>query len=152
MAHRIAIANPKGGVGKSTTTMMLAEGLALRHEARVLVMDMDPQADATKLFLGHRALDELTSRQVGLASILKRWAKGGEVALASHCEPASDLIDLRSPRQQGLIDIVPSNHELLGELSEFEGVLRNLSKKNRLDVTLSILLQAALKQVEKNYL
>jgi cellulose biosynthesis protein BcsQ len=151
MAHRIAIANPKGGVGKSTTTMMLAEGLALKHGVRVLVVDMDPQAGATKLFLGHRALDDLTARQVGLATILKRWSKGLDVALASHCEPASDLIDLRAPRQNGQIDIVPSNHELLGELSEFENALRALKKRDRLDVTISVLLQAALKPIEKNY-
>ncbi len=151
MALRVAVANPKGGVGKSITTMMVAEGLALRHGARVLVLDMDPQAGATKLLLGHGALDELTRKQVGLAAMLKRWSRGADVALASHCEPASDLIDLRTPRDGGLVDVVPSNHELLGELSGFENTLRQIAKKDRLDLTLATLLQAALKQVEKNY-
>ena len=65
MVSRVAIANPKGGVGKSLTTMMLADGLALRG-ARVLVIDMDPQAGVTKSLLGISAHDDLKARQIGL--------------------------------------------------------------------------------------
>lgn len=56
MAVKIAIANHKGGVGKSTTAMMLAEGLALAG-FRVLVLDFDPQAMASKELLGLAGLD-----------------------------------------------------------------------------------------------
>ncbi|CAA2140309.1 ParA family protein [Hyphomicrobium sp. ghe19] len=151
MAIRVAVANPKGGVGKSMTTMMVAEGLALHFGARVLVLDMDPQAGVTKLLLGHRALDDLKSRQVGLGSILKRWSNGGGIKLAAHCEQASDLIDLRAPRTGGFIDLVPSNHELLGELSAFEDAIRQSKRKDRLDVTLAALIDSAVKQIEKHY-
>ena len=57
MAKRIAIANHKGGVGKSTTTLMLAEGLALSGY-RVLVVDLDPQAMSSKMLLGESGLEE----------------------------------------------------------------------------------------------
>jgi cellulose biosynthesis protein BcsQ len=52
-AFVVAIASMKGGVGKTTLTISLAEGLAALKGKRVLVVDLDPQINTSILLTGH---------------------------------------------------------------------------------------------------
>ncbi len=69
----IAVANMKGGVGKTTTVVSLAEALAADDlDAAVLVVDLDPQASASVCIAGDDHLYELIQEERTLEAFLEK--------------------------------------------------------------------------------
>jgi chromosome partitioning protein len=101
MTRTLAIANQKGGVGKTTTAINLAAGLAAL-EKRVLLVDCDPQGNATR-GLGQKA------ESPHLYQVLV-----GEAGAGAAVRPSGF---------PGL-DLLPANRDLVGVEVEFVGLDR----------------------------
>jgi chromosome partitioning protein len=125
--HRrvMTIANQKGGVGKTTTAVNVAAALAL-HGLRVLVVDLDPQGNAsTALGVEHRS---------GTPSVYEVLI--GEISLAD----AAQVSD-----QSANLFCVPATIDLAG--AEIELVAMN-ARESRLKEALS---DEALDQLQPDY-
>lgn len=113
MGKIIALANQKGGVGKTTTSMNLAASLATL-EQRVLLVDADPQANASSgLGVDLKTLD------LSLYDCLVGQANVREVILESDV-PGLDIVPSH-------IDLVGAEIEMLN-LPQRERVMANLLK------------------------
>lgn len=110
MAHVISTINLKGGVGKTTTTVALAETLSGELRKRVLVIDLDPQTNATTMLIGEDKWRKLNDSGRTLARLFK-----------DALDPNNKQFDFDKALQKGVsdvsaahtIDLLPSSLDLI---------------------------------------
>src|SRR5882724_5057201 len=104
----VAIANQKGGVGKTTTAVNLGAALAqLGH--RILIVDLDPQANATSSFglqaIEHTSLYEplLAGAEVEIARMPNHLTRLAETLKPLHADETFDFVFLDCPPSLGIL-------------------------------------------------
>lgn len=108
MRNSVAVMNTKGGVGKSTLVMAVAETLSAIHGKTVLVIDSDTQASLSSMLLSVASLHKLQSESATLVDFLvSAVLHGGEPRWTDFVvRDVSDIDDARS------IFLIPSDMQL----------------------------------------
>lgn len=112
MATVISTINLKGGVAKTTTTVAMAEILSAEFGKRVLVVDLDPQTNATVMLIGEEEWKNRNDNGHTLAQLFKDALE--EDPNARRFDLSATLVDRVSNVQDVYsVDLLPSSLDLI---------------------------------------
>ena len=112
MAKVLSVINLKGGVGKTTLTVAVAEALAAEG-ARVLVMDLDPQTNATAMIIGDEKWRELDGKGLTLPHLFQSALDGKAVRLEDVLVREAEKVRGYGGAGECPVDLVPSGIGLI---------------------------------------
>ena len=107
-AKVIAFVNMKGGVAKTTTTVGVATILSSVHHKKVLVIDLDPQANATFMLIGEEAWTNINLENKTLYKLFDDSLQGRRTDVSEILlHEVSQIGDVKS------LDLLPSDTRLI---------------------------------------
>lgn len=110
----VSLINMKGGVAKTTLSINIADCLVRRHGFKVLLIDVDPQFNATQCLMKPQAyMDHLDNNRDTIVSVFDRTHRplASTVKTPSTAVP-KDLKDIQVIRTDHKFDVLPGNLEL----------------------------------------
>jgi chromosome partitioning protein len=107
----IAVSNRRGGVGKTTLTMMLAYGLSAARRQKVLLIDLDAQASTSIVMMGHQRWSRAREAQRTTSGLLTQIVSSDPIASKEYIAQGIGDVVL-ADGSQPVLDIVPSAHDL----------------------------------------
>ena len=129
MAHVISFINLKGGVGKTTTCVGVAEMLAssYEHGQKVLVIDLDPQTNATVMVIGEERWTKADERGHTLATLFEDALAEDPSSRtfdlgATLIREASGVVDSYGAPASGRLDLLPSSLKLIDLQDRLSGM------------------------------
>ncbi len=116
--------NLKGGVGKTTLTVALAEFLSEENGEDVLVIDLDPQTNATVALISQERWHELDELDLTIAQVFRDAIKGSRTF-----DAAKAIVSGTSNLHGGIptLHLLPSSLDLI-ELQDEIPLVPNISK------------------------
>lgn len=109
----ISLINMKGGVAKTTMTINLAECLSNRHNKKVLVIDIDPQFNATQcLMKPDTYIAHLKNHNDTITSIFENPVRNIASSVASPEQQKLKPLSEIKPINVGCFDLLPGNLDL----------------------------------------
>lgn len=132
----ISFVNMKGGVGKTTLAVNVADVLSQRHDKRVLLVDVDPQFNATQSLLSGESYLKL--RQSGSATVYDIFSQNDVPIISAVSGPGitalKKLEDIKPTKIKTNFDLIPGNLEIYRiEMVAGQGTemrLKSFLKKN----------------------
>ena len=122
MSRNISFINLKGGVGKTTLTVAVAEILSIEFNKKVLVIDLDPQTNATVLLISQEEWEKRNNENRTIHQLFFDKIENTNVFDINEAI-ISNVSNIKN--KDGNLDLLPSSIDLIDITDEISALNRN---------------------------